>query len=93
MHREDFIYSDEATILVSPNDVCLVHQIIAPVKVTPETLESAKADTGDSTIEVGKYIGRKEDVLNVYMTHAHAKKLIEALTTALKVDSDDTIVE
>lgn len=87
MNREDFIYADEATVLVTPHDVCLIHQIIAPRMVTPNTLEDDKASTGNTMLEVGSYVGRKEDVIKVYMSRSHAIKLKDALITALDNDS------
>ena len=90
MNREDFIYADEATILVTPNDVCLIHQIVAPRLVTPQTLQDDIAISGDTSLVVGSYVGKKEDVMKVYMTHSHAIKLKDALTAALSDSSSNS---
>lgn len=83
MQRNEYVYSDEATILSTQKDICLIHQIIAPTLVTAENISQIKESTKSDSVELGQFVGAKEDVIKVYMTVAHARQLIVALQTAL----------
>lgn len=84
MNRKDFLYTNEATVLTTKNDVCIVHQVMAPNMVTVDNIEALRGLSGDNSLAVGTFIGLKEDVVTVFMTQEHARKLIDALESGLK---------
>jgi|GEM_PF-6985502 len=82
MDKTDHIYSNSSVIYNTNNEVCITHQVLRPVLVNQANINELKEKLGNDITE-GQTVLVKEDLISVYMSHQHAKNMLEALRISL----------